>query len=207
MERQPRISDKSVQEATGKAWHEWFALLDKKGAKDMLHAEIVHLLREGKYLKNSWWCQSVTVEYEYARGKRDVGQTGLVGYEIGAQKMMTISPEEAWDLITSPKGRAIWLGDSDNLSLMSGEKYATKEGTIGEIRTIKPGERIRLSFQPKGWDKPSTLQVTIFCPRNTKDKTNIHFHQEKLPNAQMREQMRHHWHNVLITLEKVAFSS
>jgi hypothetical protein len=40
----PRMSDEAVKAKTGKAWKEWFAILDKAGANKMNHQEIVKYL-------------------------------------------------------------------------------------------------------------------------------------------------------------------
>ena len=42
--QKPRMSDDAVQAKTGKNWSQWFAILDKAGAKEMSHQEIVKLL-------------------------------------------------------------------------------------------------------------------------------------------------------------------
>ena len=40
----PRMSDAAVKGKTGKSWAEWFALLDKAGAKKLDHKTIVAFL-------------------------------------------------------------------------------------------------------------------------------------------------------------------
>jgi len=39
----------------------------------MAHKQITRLLYDKKYIKSSWWCQMVTVGYEYEKGKRVIG--------------------------------------------------------------------------------------------------------------------------------------
>lgn len=198
----PKISDEAAKKATGKNWKQWFALLDKAGAKNMVHRDIARMLR-GKYKVRDWWSQMVTVEYEYARGNRIIGQTETAGFEIGVQKMFPIPQKQAWQLVTSSKGRRLWLGDAEEVKFRKGFVYKTKEGMRGEIRTIKPGERLRLTWSSKKLKRPSTLQVTLICRRNTPNKTMIHFHQEKLTSAKEREQMRKHWQGVLEKFSKI----
>src|SRR5699024_12560503 len=67
------ISNEAVKYATGKEWDEWFSLLDEKDAEKLSHKEIADLLLCGGYIEkgNGWWAQSVTVAYEYAKGRRD----------------------------------------------------------------------------------------------------------------------------------------
>jgi len=87
--------------------------------------------------------------------------------------------------LTSVEGLKIWLGSTKNFGFKKGVTFKTEEGTKGEIRTLKIEERIRLVWQPEGETRPSTLQITLFCPRNTSDKTNLLFHQENLPDAKL----------------------
>lgn len=174
------ISSGAVKKATGKGWDDWIKTFDKEGASEMSHKEIARMLLDKGYIKNGWWAQSVTVGYEYAKGRRVKGQTQTAGFEIGVQKMIPAPPEKVWRLLNSSKAKKIWLGDAK-----------------AEIRTLRPKERIRLTWQLKEWDKPSTLQVSLFCPRNTREKTNLRFHQEKLASFKVREQMRKHWRQVL----------
>ncbi len=41
----PRMSDEAVKAKTGKTWKEWFAILDKAGARKLSHQDIVKYLR------------------------------------------------------------------------------------------------------------------------------------------------------------------
>jgi Domain of unknown function (DUF4287) len=66
---EPRMSDEAVKAKTGKTWKEWFAILDKAGAKKMTHQEIVQLLHT-KHDVGPWWVQMVTVTYEQQSGMR-----------------------------------------------------------------------------------------------------------------------------------------
>ena len=70
----------------------------------------------------------------------------------------------------------------------------------GEFRTIKRGERLRLTWQPEGRESPTTLQLTLSCPRNDATKTTLRFHHERLASEAEREEARGHWRE---TLEKL----
>lgn len=153
---------------------------------------------------SGWWCQSVTVEYEYARGRRIKGETKDAGFEIGVQKTIPKSVGDVWEFLISDKGLSFWLGDikSDELRIDKGGVYETKDGTRGEIRSVYPEERLRLTWQPKDREKPTTLQIYLYCPRNTPNKTSLRFHHEKLSGPAERQAMKKHWRNVLAKLEK-----
>ena len=60
---------------------------------------------------------------------------------------------------------------------------------------------MRLTWQPPHFSTPSTLQVSLIPSGN---KTALRFHQEKLPSAEAREQMRAHWRDVLQKLAELA---
>jgi uncharacterized protein YndB with AHSA1/START domain len=200
MQRRP-ISDAAVKKATGKDRAQWFALLNRAGAKKMSHKEIAQWLHDN-HIKKGWWAQMLTVEYEYARGKRVAGQTVGAGFQIGVQKALPVSQKEAWRLVTKT-GRNLWLGESADVRFTKGATYTTKEGARGEVRSVVPGEKLRLTWQPRSFAKPSTVQISLSCPRNTSRKTRIHFHQEKLAGAREREAMRKRWRHVLEEFEKL----
>ena len=198
---QRKISDAAVRKATGKGWDEWFALLDGEGAEALPHRQVAQLLHEKGYIASGWWCQMVTVEYERARGKRVVGGTEKAEFQIGVQKTLPLTREEAWALIVEPAGRALWLGTVPDLRWEKGAVYETAEGTSGEIRSFTAQKLVRLTWQPPHFPTPSTLQVHLDSSGN---KTALQFHQEKLANAEAREEMRAHWREVLQKLAELA---
>ncbi len=131
---------------------------------------------------------------------RQVGRTRHAGFEVGMRKTFPISPEAAWELLTSEDGLRIWLGDIDRLPEATGMPYTTYDGTRGKVQSLEPGGHVRLSWQPEGWPKPSTLQVRLIAAENG---TTISFHQEKLPNADERENMRQRLEKVLAELDQL----
>lgn len=202
--KQHRISDGAVRKATGKGWDEWFALLDSEGAAALPHKQVARMLHDKGYIASGWWCQMVTVEYERVRGKRVLGQASGTGFQVGVQKTLPISPEHVWNLIESAEGRALWLGTVTDLRWERGAAFATAEGTHGEIRSCTPGKHVRLTWQPPHFAAPSVLQVSV-TPSGK--KTALLFHQEKLADAETREQMRGHWRGVLARLAELAQSA
>ena len=194
------ISGEVVARATGRDWDEWLNFLDALDAREMTHREIVCLVAGKGGLSNGWWQQMVTVGYEQARGLRIVGQTADASYQIGVQKTLPIPRDLAWGLLVAGPGRDIWLGEAGPLELRKGEKYRTTEGVWGEVRTLAPGQRVRLTWSHPDLSKPSTLQVTL-VPSG--EKTSVRFHQERLSSPDERERMRHHWREVLRKLQEL----
>ena len=186
-----RLSSDTVRESTTRDWAEWVEVLDAAGARDWKHAELVaHLERAHPEVPSGWWRQSVAVGYEQATGQREVGETSAGGFQIGVQRTTSLPLDAAWDLLTSRPD--LWLGGP-----VAFEKGAVYEvpGARGEIRVVRPGSRLRLTWQPDDWAAPATLQLTVSQPRE--GRTVLHVHLEKLPDAASREQMREHWRAVL----------
>jgi hypothetical protein len=61
------IRDKTVLEATGKSWEEWFEILDKWGGGEKRHNENAKYLREEQGL-SAWWSNAVAFRYEWEKG-------------------------------------------------------------------------------------------------------------------------------------------
>ncbi|MET0966219.1 MAG: SRPBCC domain-containing protein [Nakamurella sp.] len=127
-------------------------------------------------------------------GSDTVGLTRDAGWEIGVSKTIDAPLTAVWDYLTSPDGVAQWLGGGLTLPAEKGASYTTPDGTTGQLRSFRPGDRIRLTWQPADWDHASTVQVAT---RANGAKTMLRFHQEKLAGATEREQQRAHWAGVL----------
>jgi uncharacterized protein YndB with AHSA1/START domain len=129
---------------------------------------------------------------------KPIGHTKTAGFQVGVRRTLPISQERAWELVTSSEGLGLWLGVSTSLNLEPGEKYFTKTGT-GDIRVVKNLQQLRLTLKKEEWQKPSTIQIRII-PKD-RNKTTISFHQENLPNQNVREEMKVYWENVLEELK------
>jgi uncharacterized protein YndB with AHSA1/START domain len=128
------------------------------------------------------------------------GKTKDQGWEIGVRRTFAITPEKAWELLTTQPGLGYWLGKGV-ASFKKGDSFETDEKTSGEIRSYSEGSLIRLRWQPKGSPTKSTLQVRVLP---AKKGATISIHHEKLDNADEREAMQTHWSDVLDKIGKLA---
>ncbi|MEU3263372.1 SRPBCC family protein [Streptomyces bacillaris] len=119
-----------------------------------------------------------------------VGLTRDAGWEIGVSRTLHQPPQAVWEFITGPEGVALWLGAEGPLPTGKGAPYRTADGTEGEIRSYRPGDRVRLTYGP------STVQVAV-TPGSSEGRAVLRFHQERLASAEEREERRTHWKAVM----------
>lgn len=192
------VGDEALRAATGRTWQEWEDALDARGAERLSHKEIVALLLDG-LVDGAWWAQTLAGGYERRKGTRVGGQTADGAFQVGVRRTLPISPANAWRLITSPEGLRAWLGDAPGLVLRKGATYATGDGAAGEVRVAKEGSHLRMTWQPPGWPRASTLQVRVM-PAG--ERATISFHQEGIPGAAAREERRRHFEAAADALQR-----
>ena len=117
------------------------------------------------------------------------GLTKDAGWQIGVSRTLPHPPEVVWDYLTSAAGLACWLGPGTELDPVPGAQYRTGTGSTGEVRSFRPGDRIRLTYGD------TTVQLAIAAV--AADRTRLRFHQERMSSADQREQQRTHWQQVM----------
>jgi uncharacterized protein YndB with AHSA1/START domain len=127
--------------------------------------------------------------------ERPTGLTRDAGWEIGVSRTVPFPLAEVWDFLTSPEGSTVWLGAGVHRLDGPSEAYETSAGIAGEIRSFRPHDRVRLTWRPPDWDHDSTVQFTVSGAGA--GRTMLRFHQERLADADEREQQRAHWRAVL----------
>ena len=168
----PRMSDEAVQAKTGKTWKEWFAILDKAGARKLGHQEIVKYLSAEQGV-GPWWQQMVTVTYEQARGLRDKHQKPG-GYEISVSRTLNAPVTKLFKAFADEKLRDAWLAE-DGLA----------------IRKATPNKSLRFTWI----DGKTSVQVS-FVAKNP-DKSQVVVQHSKLPNATASGKMKSYWGKAL----------
>ena len=104
----PEVGDAAVLARTGKRWDEWFALLDAAGGQELDHKGIVALVHDRFGLADGWWCQTVTVGYERARGKRQVHEK-VDGFAASASLTLNVPVAALYAAWADETARARWL--------------------------------------------------------------------------------------------------
>jgi activator of Hsp90 ATPase-like protein len=168
----PRMSDIAVKAKTGKNWKDWFAVLDKAGARKMNHQEIVKLVSE-KYDVGPWWQQMVTVSYEQARGLREKYQKPA-GYQISVSRTVNAPVAKLYKSFSDARSRSSWLPE---------------KGFV--VRTKTADRSMRVSWN----DNKSSLEIN-FYPK-TADKTQVVVQHSKLPDAKSSAKMKTYWGKAL----------
>jgi hypothetical protein len=172
------MSDAAVQRATGKNWSQWFAILDKAGARKMAHPEIARMLGS-KYKCPSWWRQMVTVEYERARGLREKYQTPS-GYHAGRSITLGVPIEQVFDAWQDSSARRRWLPDPN---------FTVRKANVNKsmrITWVDGKTNIEAMFYSKG-PKKSLLTVDV----------------TKLSDAKAVAQWKSYWGDALAKLKSI----
>jgi hypothetical protein len=145
----PGMSDAAVKAKTGKTWEQWFAVLDKAGAKAMAHKDIAAFLNKAQKLPG-WWAQMVTVGYERARGLRILHETAK-GFNASVSRTLATGLDAAFEAWDEAATRASFLKDAVAVSTRNPGKNL-------RFAWDKDGGRVEVRFVAKG---PKKAQVTV----------------------------------------------
>jgi len=172
-----RMSDETVKAKTGKVLGEWFRILDNFGAKKLPHKEIAKYLHEKEKVP-SWWCQMVTVEYERARGLREMYQKAGGGFAASASRTLVAPLAKVYEAWADETQRRRWLPDG-KMDVTTTTKNKYFRAAWGDNRS-----RVNVGFYAKGAGR---CQVAM--------------DHEKLRSAGERAKMKKYWLDALICLE------
>lgn len=139
---------------------------------------------------------AATAARQTAVPERPTGLTRDAGWEIGVSKTLPHPPSVVWDFISGSEGISIWLGPGAELHGAKGERYEADDGTSGEVRGYRPGDRIRLTHRLPGSTRDTTIQVAV-ARAGSEEKAVLRFHQERLADAEERARRREHWKQVM----------
>jgi len=163
------ISNDKVKAATGRTWPEWFAVLDRAGAKTMEHPAIARML-SSRFKVKPWWTQMVTVEYERARGLRKVHEKADGMFSVSRSKTVPVPIAMLYKAWAEPKAREEWLKEP---------KLTVKKATTNRSMRI-------------AWADGATDVVTMFYPKGA-GKSQVTVEHNKLSSARQGEKMKKYW--------------
>lgn len=174
---EPRVSNEAVERATGRARDEWFALLDAWGAVERKHSEIAAWL-VAEHGVEHWWSQTLTVDYEQARGLRPLGGSRDGTFAIGATKTVAVPVERLFAAFVEPELRERWLTG----------------GTMSE-RTSQPTRSARFD-----WEDGATRVVVGFTSKSA-DRSQVALQHERLPDGEAASDAKAFWRERLAALK------
>ncbi|MEK6703600.1 MAG: DUF4287 domain-containing protein [Planctomycetota bacterium] len=166
------VGDASVLKATGKGWADWLLALDAANARTMEHSAIAKWLRD-EHKVGDWWCQMVTVGYEQARGLRQKNETPD-GFQASMSKTIGAPISRLYRAWEDAGERARWLGE-----------------VPVEIRTSTPDKSIRLTWNAKGAEQGSSVEVYFWFREAA--RTMVQVQQRKLADAAAVDRVKAFW--------------
>jgi uncharacterized protein YndB with AHSA1/START domain len=174
----PRRDDLVVAR-TGRTWTAWFELLAAWGAADRPHREIARHLNHDLEVDN-WWSQNITVEYEKAIGRRQVGQRSDGQFVATASKTIGVPVEVAFEAVVDDAIRDHWLDEP---------QVRLRDATPHRIARLDwpawPG-RIVVTFDPKG-----------------DARTVVTLEHQGLADAEATRQLKTYWRERLARLQEL----
>jgi uncharacterized protein YndB with AHSA1/START domain len=162
---------------TGRPFSAWFAELDAWGATQAPHKEIAAWLMSERGVPG-WWAQTITVEYERARGLRAVGQGRDGFFGVNATKTVAVPVAALFAAVVDPARREDWL-PGVQLRERTATPHRTARFDWGEGDT-----RVVFGFQGKG-----------------EGKSVVALAHERLPDAEVAATMKAFWRERLATLK------
>ena len=149
----PSVSDAAVKAATGKDWAGWFDVHDKARAANLSHKDIAKRLH-GMHKVPGWWAQTVTVNFERARGLRAKHQKAG-GFSVGVSKTMQADVATLYRAVVTTASHVRWFPTGAfKISSRTKDKYVRG--------SWKSRNRIDFGFVAKG---PKKAQIAVQIDR------------------------------------------
>lgn len=130
-------------------YDEWFARLDRWGARKRSHADIARYLRDEGL--SAWWAQKIAIHYEQARGMRQAHERKR-GFAVTVSKTIDAPVGELFDLFVDGRRRKRWLVDGPMKMRTSTRPRSARFDWNGGT------SRVNVTFEAKG---PSRAIVAV----------------------------------------------
>ncbi|AHZ83978.1 SRPBCC domain-containing protein [Bdellovibrio bacteriovorus] len=193
-----KVTAVSVEKHTGKNWDQWIKILNDQGAKNLSHKEIVALLGKKAFKMKEWWRQIVTSGYEVHIGRRQEGRNQKGELSATVTRTFYISAEKLWKLLESAEGQAAWLKPLSRFKFKPKNVFETEDGFFGEIRTMREGERLRMSWQDPEWHKPTIVQIYVMG--RDENKSMLAFMHDGIKDTRSKAAIRDRWNEAVEAL-------
>jgi hypothetical protein len=173
------ISDDAVRAATGRSRDEWFTALDERGSAAHPHRDIAAWLMTDNAL-DTWWAQTITVEYERARGLRPLGggRDGL--FSVSSTKTVAVPADQLFAAIEDAAAREAWLPDA----------------------YLRPRPSTAVRTARFDWAADGTRVVFAVVAKGG-DRSTVAMQHERLPDAESARVMKAFWRERLSVLKSV----
>ena len=173
----PTISDDAVRSKTGKSWNKWLGIIDRAGADQKSHREIVAILK--RYHLGGWWEQMITVTYERLRGLRKKYERPS-GYAVSVSRVINAGVSSVYRAWRETRIRTRWLGAKRVI-----------------VRKATPNRSLRITWV----DGRTGIDVGFYQKDRTKSQVTVQHH--KLPNPRTAERMKVYWSKSLDRLKEL----
>lgn len=186
-----KISDAAVKAKTGKTWSQWFALLDRWGARKKTHQEIASHLRNDLEL-TAWWSQMVAVEYERKQRGRKVGERAVEGgFTVDIQRTVKATAKKAFEAFLLPEHTAKWFTKKARADVRVGGSYSNSDGDMGEFLAVDAPRRARFTWDNKRHCPGTFVELTVRSAGP--GKVAVRVSHSRLKSAKDREKMKQGW--------------
>jgi hypothetical protein len=172
------MSDDKVKAATGSDWTKWVYVLDRRGAAELSHREIVQIVRD-EFKVQAWWTQMVAVGYERIKGLRTRGQQRNGSYEATKSRTFNVPVDELFDAWASAKTRKQWL-----------------DGKVVKVRTSTASKSMRLDWADGGI-------IAVGFASKGEGKSSVAVSHAKLPDRETVNVLKLYWAERLASLGEI----
>jgi hypothetical protein len=177
-----QAGQRAVKEKSGKSRAEWFAILDKAGAKGWKHHDISAYLRDREGV-SPWWSQMISVDYERERGIRQLFQKCDGAFSASASRTVSVPLSRLFRVWADEQMRRKWMGKA-NL----------------EVTTTTKNKYFRAK-----WDGGKSRLSVGFYARG-QGKSQVAVDHEKLTDPKECARMKVYWSEALDRLEEFVSS-
>jgi uncharacterized protein YndB with AHSA1/START domain len=82
--------------------------------------------------------------------------------------------------------------------LDTGAQVTARDGGEGEVRSVRTDRRLRLRWRSANQEQATVIQLTL-TPKG--DRCTVAFHEERLPDAAVRDERKRHYQELLARLQ------